>query len=161
MNAGVLKRRAGCLALFAAVADWSTPGGFLNRFFHAHHWFPTNLTSLFAERLAAPETAPAILLVSASAPLFWTLLALTAAALVAARRRGTAFRLFAALLVALFALTQVLMPWWGENDPLSKVPGFFPIVSRGNGRAYELAYLYASPLFLALFFLSRRSRPTR
>lgn len=144
------------------LLDLSLPFGLLNRLFHARRWFPTNLTRVFAEKLASPGNAEAVLVVSAADPRFWVMGGLLLAAAFLAAVRGRSFPrafLFLAFQGMLFFSAEFLLPWMhGKSEFSSILRDFlFPTVARGHGRAYGWLHLFSVGSFL-LFLRSLRRR---
>jgi hypothetical protein len=154
-SGGLFRSAWGRLLCLVVAADAAFAQGLTNRLFYGLHLFPTSLTGLLAGHLGDPSGLAGVSIVSASTPFFWALLAATVALSLPELRRKS--QLLPALLAILFLLTQFLLPWWGENGaPEMFLDRLFPAVPRGQGRAYERAYVYVAPLVLLFFILRWR-----
>ena len=154
--ASAIRRWGPLTALAALFLDWTLPFGILNRFFHAHRWFPTHNTGLFAELLGSPSDPAAIIVVSASSPRFWVMGGLLTSAIwtaFQARRNGRLTLWVLSLVTAQFSffiLAEFLLPWMNEKGWMrSGLTEFlFPAVPRGHGRAFGWLQVPSAAFFL-------------
>jgi hypothetical protein len=145
------------------LLDWTLPFGFLHELVQRRRWFPTNVTRWGAAWLSSPGDPAAVMVVSASAPAFWTLGGLLVfSAPLALRLWRSDFRWKALAMVFLqaffFLAASLVLPWLGERGVLSGswAEALFPVVPRGHGRAFGWVYLLCLLPFVALFRRARR-----
>lgn len=165
----VAVRRLRLVLLGLVLLDWSLPFGFLNGLFNKYRLFPTNITRIFAEHLMSPETFAAVLVVSASAPLFWVmggLCATTVARCVRSWKTSSPDKVFLLVLALLqldcFVLPELLLPYLDAHRhlPHALMDALFPPVPRGHGRFYEWLHLLGAALFAVSWWKKAPALPS-
>ena len=136
-----------CIALY----NWKSGGSFAN-LFDQKGWFPTSLTSTFADAVANPRTFLGTLMISAAGPAFWYTVAycglVVGFGIKRIRLRKTPYirvqtlTLMAIQVIPLFLLPEIILPWLEHNGLLWKpfADALFPVVDYGHGREFWRAY---------------------
>ncbi|UCG50890.1 MAG: NAD(P)-binding domain-containing protein [Candidatus Latescibacterota bacterium] len=148
------KKLLGFLGFFifcVALYNWKS-GGALGNLFYTKGWFPTSLTSTFANAVANPKTVLGTLVISAAGPAFWYTLAYCILVVVFGirriHRRKTPYikvqtvTLMVIQVFPLFLLPEIILPLLHHNGHLWQplADALFPIVDYGHGREFWRAY---------------------
>ncbi len=141
----------GFFAFCIALYNWKS-GGALGGLFYARGWFPTSLTTTFADLAANPRTLLGTLVVSAAGPAFWYTLAyciiVVGFGIKRIRRRKTPYvtvqtwTLMVIQVFPLFLLPEIILPLLHHNSLLWQplADALFPAVTYGHGREFWRAY---------------------
>ena len=159
---------AAFLVFCTALYNWKS-GGALSALFYRQGWWPTSLTTTFADAVANPQTFLGTLVISAAGPAFWYTLAYSIIVIVFGikriRRRGTPYvtaqtwTLMAVQVLPLFLLPEIILPWLHHNGIFWQAgsDALFPVVDYGHGREFWRAYgfILAWPLNVYNVFTDR------
>mgnify|MGYP002624009615 CR=1 FL=1 len=142
----------GLFVLFCAwLYNWKS-GGFFDKLWSKHGWFPYGLKDSLGAAAVDPTTLLGTVALSASGPSFWYTLAYSLLVVIFGvkriKRRKTPYitrqtlTLMAIQVIPLFLLPEIMLPLLGYHGllPQGLADALFPEVTYGHGREYWRAY---------------------